>query len=100
MLIRIVRMYFQADKVQEFLEIFENAKKTIRSFEGCRYLELWQDIHSPNVFCSYSHWESEEHLEKYRHSEFFRNTWSKMKILFEKKPYAFSVKVHQVVSED
>lgn len=98
MLIRIVRMYFQADKVQDFLEVFESSKHLIRHFEGCKHLELWQDANYPNVFCTYSHWESEAHLENYRNSELFRITWAKTKPLFEKKPYAFSVKLNQVVS--
>lgn len=92
MIIRVVRMYLQADKVEEFLEIFESTKHRIRSFEGCRHLELWQDTQAPNVFCTYSLWESEAHLEVYRHSELFRATWAKTKPLFERKPYAFSVK--------
>jgi len=40
MLIRIVRMTFQEEKVAAFLENFESNKKKIRSFPGCRHLEL------------------------------------------------------------
>lgn len=97
MLIRIVRMYFQEDKTEDFLKIFEESKNLIRAFEGCEHLELWQDINQPNVFCTYSHWIGEEYLEKYRLSELFRSTWSKTKVLFVQKPQAFSLQVKQMV---
>ena len=99
MLIRIVRMYFQEDKTEEFLNIFEQSKHLIRAFEGCEYLELWQDLHLPNVFCTHSHWINESCLEKYRQSELFRSTWAKTKILFAEKPQAFSLQSKLIVED-
>ncbi|TAH22205.1 MAG: antibiotic biosynthesis monooxygenase [Cytophagales bacterium] len=93
MLIRIVRMTFQDEKVADFLRIFESSKDKIRHFEGCSHLELLRDLDYPHVFSTYSHWENEQALEKYRQSELFRNTWAATKILFADKPLAFS---HQV----
>ncbi len=92
MLIRIVRMTFQPDKVEEFRTIFIESKEKIRAREGCEYLELWQDIHQPEVFVTHSHWQSEDHLNAYRDSELFKITWAKTKALFAYKPQAFSVK--------
>ena len=34
--------------------------------------------------------ENEEALNAYRHSELFRSTWAKTKVLFAEKPIAFS----------
>ncbi|GAB4335608.1 MAG: antibiotic biosynthesis monooxygenase [Flammeovirgaceae bacterium] len=90
MLIRIVRMTFQTEKVQDFLEIFENSKEKIRAFEGCQHLELLQDKNAPNVFMTYSYWNDENALEKYRQSELFQTTWNRTKALFSDKPMAFS----------
>lgn len=90
-------MYFQEDKTEDFLKIFEESKNLIRAFEGCEHLELWQDIDLPNVFCTYSHWMDENCLEKYRQSELFRSTWVKTKVLFSEKPQAFSLQVKQLV---
>lgn len=100
MLIRIVRMCFQEEKVEEFLKIFEESKHLIRAFEGCTYLELWQDVHLPNVFCTHSHWKEERFLEKYRQSELFKSTWAKTKVLFAEKPQAFSLYSKQVVEKN
>lgn len=90
MLIRIVRMTFQEDKVEEFLSIFQASKLKIRAFDGCEHLELLRDINFPNVFSTYSYWESENHLNTYRDSELFKSVWASTKVLFADKPIAFS----------
>ncbi len=91
MIIRIVRMSFQEDMVDAFLNIFSEAKIQIKSFEGCEYLSLNRDVNEPNVFYTISHWQSELHLENYRQSELFRRTWAATKILFNEKPSAHSL---------
>ncbi len=42
---------------------------------------------------TYSYWESEAHLNTYRHSDLFRETWAKTKVLFADKPEAWSIEV-------
>lgn len=98
MLIRTVRMTFQAEKVGAFIENFEKNKKAIRSFPGCRHLELWQDENDKNIFLTYSHWTDEAALNKYRASELFKSVWAYTKTLFAAKPIAFSSKKIQEVS--
>lgn len=97
MLIRYVKMTFQAEKISDFLEIFETSKEQIKAMEGCQYLELMRDINKPEVFMTHSHWLSENDLNNYRESELFKNTWSKTKVLFADKPMAFSVESVLVV---
>ena len=91
MIVRIVQMTFDPAKVDEFLALFEERKENIRSFEGCNHLELWQDAHSSNIFFTYSMWNSEDNLNHYRFSDFFKDTWARTKALFIKKPQAWSV---------
>ncbi|MCS5491614.1 putative quinol monooxygenase [Algoriphagus limi] len=97
MLIRIVRMTFQENQVQAFLKNFESNKKKIRSFPGCHHLELWQDENQKNIFLTYSHWENEEALNKYRDSELFKSVWTYTKSLFSERPIAFSSKKFEEV---
>ena len=97
MLIRIVRMTFQEDKIGDFLEIFNCSKHLIRSFEGYRHLELLRDKNAHNVMLTYSYWLSEEHLNIYRDSELFKTTWAATKVLFSDKPVAFSSESVEVV---
>lgn len=99
MIVRIVQMTFREGEVENFLQLFNERKELIRGFEGCKHLELWQDAHATNVYFTYSHWDSEQHLNHYRFSELFKDTWAKTKALFEKKPQAWSVTQKMVVNE-
>ncbi|NMM49016.1 putative quinol monooxygenase [Marinigracilibium pacificum] len=90
MLIRIVRMSFDPSKTEEFIEIFKSSKDKIKASEGCLHVELLQDLDTPNVFSTYSLWEEDKYLQQYRHSELFKNTWAKTKVLFNDKPQAYS----------
>jgi heme-degrading monooxygenase HmoA len=90
MIIRIVRMTFQEDKIEDFLEIFNRSKQYIRAFDGCQHLELLRDKNTPNILMTYSYWNSEKHLNIYRDSELFKSTWAATKVLFADKPVAFS----------
>ncbi len=92
MLIRIVRMTFRPEEVEGFLELFDTTKERIRNFEGCQHLELMRDYNDPNIFITYSHWESEEHLNNYRFSPLFGEVWKATKAKFADKPIAFSSK--------
>ena len=42
-MIRIVRLHFKNENIEEFKNLFEERKEKIRNFPGCSYLELWQD---------------------------------------------------------
>lgn len=91
MLIRIVRMDFDPSKVDLFLDLFETVKDKIASFPGCTHLELCKDARENHVYYTFSRWNCEEDLEKYRHSELFQDTWAKTKVLFGGKPLAYSL---------
>ena len=84
-------MTFQAKASETFLVIFEENKQQIRNFPGCEYLELWQENGAEAVFMTYSWWKDEQALEAYRHSELFRKTWAKTKVLFAARPEAWSM---------
>jgi hypothetical protein len=91
MIIRIVKMTFIPEKVEEFLGVFHASKQFIRNMPGCNHLELLNDIKTSNIFFTYSYWDSENDLNNYRDSELFKEVWSKTKVLFNDKPEAWSV---------
>ncbi len=91
MLVRIVKLTIKKENIASFEQIFEETKGFIRNFEGCLFLELYQDRNDPSIFFTYSQWEKEENLELYRASDFFKNVWGKTKLLFAQKPEAWSV---------
>ena len=97
MIVRIVKMTFKPETVNQFLAVFENSKEKIRAFECCEHLKLLQEKKEGNIFFTYSYWQSETHLNNYRHSELFKDTWAKTKVLFADKPEAWSLnKLHQL----
>ena len=84
-------MRFQEDKIEAFLNNFEEVKHHIRNFDGNRFLELYQDKNDKRIFFTYSYWENEEALEKYRKSALFDGIWTYTKTFFSDKPEAWSV---------
>lgn len=98
MLVRIVKMTFSADKTDEFETRFHNVKDKIIEFKGCELLELYRDKSDSNIFFTYSYWQSEEDLHRYRNSDFFKEVWSSTKKMFTEKPEAWSV--DKIVSLD
>jgi quinol monooxygenase YgiN len=93
MIKRLVKLTFRKDKIEDFKAVFETSKELIRQMPGCLHLELLQDKNNPCIFFTLSHWEKESDLEHYRHSELFKTTWAKTKILFDDRPEAWSTEV-------
>ena len=91
MFVRIVKMSFSEEHIDDFLNNFEENKNKIKAFKGCNLLELYRDKINSNIFFTYSYWESEGHLENYRNSELFKTVWATTKTMFNKKPEAWSV---------
>jgi quinol monooxygenase YgiN len=92
MIVRIVKMKFKIEAVQNFTDLFQVSKEKIKNFEGCKYVELLNDTNDTCCFFTYSHWESESHLEQYRQSELFKTTWAKTRVLFAEKPEVWTLK--------
>lgn len=93
MIKRIVQMTFQPELSTAFRDFFEQRKEQIKAFDGCRHLELWQDVRDPNIFFTHSIWDSEQHLNHYRFSDFFKDTWTQTKAMFAAKAQAWSVDI-------
>ena len=93
MIRRIVKMTFHPEKVESFLAVYSKNWQQIKNFEGCAHLELLQDENDPAVFFTYSLWESEAHLQRYRLSNVFATVWSATKINFSDRPEAWTVRL-------
>jgi Uncharacterized conserved protein len=91
MLTRIVKLTFKPENIPSFEQIFAETKNGILAFEGCNMVELYQDMNNPNIFFTYSFWDTPADLEKYRNSDFFKEVWARTKQLFSDKPEAWSV---------
>ena len=84
-------MVFREDEVSQFHQVFEERKDLIRSQPGCHGVQLLQDHHDPRIHFTFSLWESEDDLNKYRNSDLFGETWKLTKSLFAEKAQAWSL---------
>jgi len=92
MITRIVRLSIRPGKETVFQSHFADVCNDIRTFPGCTHLELMRDVDEEGVFYTLSKWTSATHLEEYRKSPLFKNTWEKVKPLFSEAAKAFSMK--------
>jgi len=91
MITRIVKMTFKNTKIDDFRDLTRSIEHRIRNFPGCEHLDFYQDIHERNVFFTFSRWKSENDLNNYRSSDFFKGTWTKTRAWFADKPEAWSL---------
>ena len=91
MLLRIVRMDFEPEKVDDFVSFFHTIKEQIVNSPGCNHVELCKDSKLDHVYYTFSKWDDEESLEAYRESALFEDVWAKTKVMFGGKPLAYSL---------
>jgi len=85
-------MHLRPETEALFLDIFELAKKEIRSQKGCMGLELLRsELDGKVSLWTISSWQSERDLENYRDSPLFQKTWKAVKPLFSEKAKAWSL---------
>lgn len=90
-MIRIVKLTFKPEHVEDFLNHFQTVKNDINSFPGCLGMKLLRDQDKRNVFFTYSQWKNNSDLDNYRRSELFGGIWPKVKLWFDDKAEAWSV---------
>ncbi len=92
MVTRVVKMTFRPEQAENFLKIFYNTQRVIiHQFEGCLKLELLRDSVNPNQYFTLSYWRTEEDLESYRKSAYFRRTWPEVRALFAERAEAWTL---------
>lgn len=92
MIKRIVKMKFKKEYIHDFKNIFSTNQTKILASKGCEHVELLQDINDPQLFFTFSLWQSEAHLNEYRNSDLFKQVWQNTKAKFETKAEAWSLK--------
>ena len=94
MIIRIVKLEFKEDKIDDFLLFFEKIKQNVNRFDGCHGMQLFRDLKNTSIVFTYSQWDSEEALNNYRDSETFGKVWPTIKPWFRNKAEAWTVSPH------
>ncbi len=92
MITRVVKIHFQSDKINQFLQYFEGIKWKVAQQENCIGMKLLQDKNTPEIVFTYSIWKSEEDLNRYRDSELFsQEVWPTIKPWFQEKAQAWTL---------
>lgn len=97
-IVRIVRLTIDPSRTDEFVSLYEHVSARIRQFDGCRHLELWQDVRYSNIYTTCSHWRHHDDLDAYRESAFFKETWSLTRRLLAAPAEATSYRQHSVAA--
>jgi heme-degrading monooxygenase HmoA len=85
-------MKFKPDKEAEFMDIFNQVKRNVRSQKGCKGLEiLSSESEGEKSIWTLSLWRTVEDLETYRQSDLFKETWASIKPLFASKAKAWTL---------
>ncbi len=93
MILRLVKMHFKSEEIENFLAYFQTIKNSIESMPGLVRLHLYQDKANSNVVFTHSIWTNEEYLNKYRNSELFAEVWPATKQLFADNAEAWSLEL-------
>lgn len=91
MIKRFVKMHFSKAHAAEFVEIFKRNSDNIKSASGCVSLHLLRGAQDSGLFFTESVWENDSYLNKYRQSTLFKETWNKVKPLFDEAPEAWTL---------
>ncbi len=93
MILRIVKMHFKSEEVDQFLDFFETVKHKIEAMPGLLNLKLYQDSNDQQLVFTLSSWLDQAYLEEYRNSELFGQVWPRTKALLAERPEAWSLKL-------
>jgi len=96
MIQRIVKLNFHEDRVADFIKVYRKHLANMKENEHCISLELLSEKSSHGSFFTYSVWHSEESLEKYRASDYFKEIWSTIKPWFGEKPKAWTLEKQEL----
>ena len=84
-------MTIRTEEIDRFVQLFEVHREAISSMPGCLGLKLHNQTEPTGVFFTYSIWQSESDLERYRKSPLFQSIWPQVKALFHCPAEAWTV---------
>ena len=90
MIVRLVRLKFKPEHIEEFLAFYEQSRETIRHQQGCLTLSMLRETNDEAAFCTWSTWRSGRDLQQYRRSEFFRDFWPRVRAMLREPAEAVS----------
>jgi len=89
MITTIVRMNISSDKYKELSQTITSLIESIRTEQGCKRCDLWQNIEDENRLCLIEEWSSQADLKKHMKSRSFRVLRGAMSLLKEQHEITF-----------
>ena len=90
MIVRLVKLEIQAEYAEQFAAFFQAEASQIQAWPGCHGVKAFRDVNQKSRFFTQSLWESEEALDQYRESDFFRKNWKTVKAWFAEPAQSWS----------
>ena len=81
----------EGSALRDFEAIYAERNPFKNGVAGCLSVQLMKDINDPNICYTLSEWESNDALESYRASAYFKQTWPMVKSLLSKRAEAYSL---------
>ena len=91
-IVRVVRLTFSKETIDEFNDLYNKHENDIASQPGCMSVDLLEDVSNPYVQSTISKWRNLDSLNSYRDSKLFGVVWPATKALFSKKPEVWTYK--------
>lgn len=92
MIKRIVRLTLKDNTSKAaFEEIYNRRNPHKNGVQGCHDVKVMKDVNEENIYYTVSTWESNDDLEAYRHSDYFKETWPMVKAHLATRAKAFSL---------
>jgi quinol monooxygenase YgiN len=91
MIKRVVKLFMHSEHQEAFLAIYKNHIEYMAGLPEVITLELFEVKGEPGKYMTISTWTSEEGLENYRNSQYFKDIWAKIKPWFSDKPEAWTL---------
>lgn len=90
---RIVKMTFKDAHCREFESYFNTIQNQVGEQPGCHGVKLLKDKSGAGIYFTYSVWNEQQDLDRYRKTELFGQVWPKVKAWFKEKPEAWSTEI-------
>jgi hypothetical protein len=91
MILRVVKMVVDQNKIDIFNNFMSNLSTEKEGMDGCVHHDFFSNKQFRNVFYSYTIWESEKYLNKYRKSMLFKEVTTTLRSLCLSEPAAWTV---------
>ncbi len=91
MILRLVQLPLKEDCVEDFKRLFGESHPHLMDTPGCEEALLRTDHADPTTCWTVSKWQSIEHLESYRSSDWFRHTWPRIKTMLASRAQAWTL---------